>query len=303
MKNKIIVVMIAVLGLILLMFLPAVGEQQEDRIEVYTTVYPFELLTQEIGQDKVMVSNLYPVDSDVHSYEITAQDAKDIVDSDLVIYISEEDDKDIYDLSQTDTDDTVYVDLATDDTFIQNLDDDVLENGMLVNEHIWISPEKLMLVARVITDSLKEIDIQNSAYYEENYQSVIEKLSVIDEQYNSFASEQTKPLIITHDAYFYLAHDYGIDYSTLYGEHHDDEPSANKMISVVETIEQNNINSILVEQNDVNNTVMNEIAEQTGVQVEVINNMSSASSMEQFKEMDIYQLLEYNLEVMKESGL
>lgn len=45
-------------------------------------------MLEQIGQDNVEVSNVYPESVDRHSYEFTSKDLSEISDSDIVVYIS-----------------------------------------------------------------------------------------------------------------------------------------------------------------------------------------------------------------------
>lgn len=58
-----------------------------DQLTVYTTVYPPQYLTEQIGGKYVDVHSIYPPGSDAHSFEPTQKDMMKIADSDLFFYI------------------------------------------------------------------------------------------------------------------------------------------------------------------------------------------------------------------------
>ncbi|MBF2482690.1 zinc ABC transporter substrate-binding protein, partial [Listeria seeligeri] len=58
-----------------------------DKLTVYTTVYPLQYLTEQIGGKYVDVHSIYPPGSDAHSFEPTQKDMMKIADSDLFFYI------------------------------------------------------------------------------------------------------------------------------------------------------------------------------------------------------------------------
>ena len=60
----------------------------KNKMKVYTTVYAFQSLTQQIGGKYVDTQSIYPAGADLHSYEPTQKDMIDIAKSDLFVYSS-----------------------------------------------------------------------------------------------------------------------------------------------------------------------------------------------------------------------
>ncbi|WP_174734914.1 metal ABC transporter solute-binding protein, Zn/Mn family [Mesobacillus harenae] len=58
-----------------------------DSIEVYTTVYPLQYFTEQIGGDYVSVKTIYPPGADEHTFEPSQSDMIKLADSDLFIYV------------------------------------------------------------------------------------------------------------------------------------------------------------------------------------------------------------------------
>lgn len=65
-------------------------EEQQTQLEVYTTLYPLEYFTNEIGGEFVDVTSILPAGADAHTYEPTSRMMVDIAESDLFIYTSDE---------------------------------------------------------------------------------------------------------------------------------------------------------------------------------------------------------------------
>ncbi|CEG21519.1 High-affinity zinc uptake system protein ZnuA precursor [Planococcus massiliensis] len=60
---------------------------KDDKLSVYTTVYPLTYFTEQIGGDLVEVESIYPAGSNEHTYEPTQQDMISLAEADLVFYI------------------------------------------------------------------------------------------------------------------------------------------------------------------------------------------------------------------------
>ncbi|MFB1080336.1 metal ABC transporter solute-binding protein, Zn/Mn family [Jeotgalibacillus sp. JSM ZJ347] len=63
------------------------AENNEDALEVYTTVYPLQYFAEEIGGEHVSVETIYPPGSDEHTFEPSQRDMIDLAEGDVFFYI------------------------------------------------------------------------------------------------------------------------------------------------------------------------------------------------------------------------
>ncbi len=267
-------------------------EQDSEKLQIITTYYPYTLAVNEIGGQFVDSASIYPKDGDAHSYELTSKQAIDIQNADLVIISSAEEDAAIYDILKNRS-----------NLLILNDESDEHDEHSKADEHnhshSWLSPNQMIDSIELISDSLSQIDSENMQTYTDNTNSIITNLQQINESYISFANSQTKPIIATHDAYGSLYDDYGIEFVTLYGQHHDDEPTSKDIVDVIDLVNNSNINTIFVEQDDRDNKVMHQIADETGATIDTIFTLETDTSVKQFKTVE--QFYEYNLQMMEKS--
>ncbi|MFK4996622.1 metal ABC transporter substrate-binding protein [Bacillus sp. N9] len=59
----------------------------DTKLDVYTTVYPLQFITERIGGEHVEVKTVYPPGADEHTYEPTQRDMIKLADADLFLYI------------------------------------------------------------------------------------------------------------------------------------------------------------------------------------------------------------------------
>ncbi|XKE94519.1 zinc ABC transporter substrate-binding protein [Metaplanococcus flavidus] len=59
----------------------------EEKLNIYTTVYPLTYFTERIGGEHVNVQSIYPAGSNEHTFEPTQQDMITLADADAVFYI------------------------------------------------------------------------------------------------------------------------------------------------------------------------------------------------------------------------
>lgn len=273
---------------VLLVLLTGCGAQSTnvDKLNIVTTYYPYQLAASQIGGDYVNVSSIFPPDSEAHSYELTPKQSIEIQDADLVIITNPEEDSKIYNILED-----------RNNLLILDPDNNAGAQNDHSHSHEWMSPLEMIDSVNTITNSLEDLDPTNKLTYQANGGSLTSKLQTINEEYTTFGQEQTKPIIATHDAYESLTDDYGIEFSTLYGAHHDDEPTTKEILDTVDLINKQDINTIFVEQDDISNKVMHQIADEASVDVETMYTLETQSTLKDFKSVtDFY---EYNLEMMK----
>lgn len=260
------------LMLLLLVTLTGCGTTKKTS-DIYTTIYPIEFLTQEIVGDKLTVSSVYPPGSDIHSYELSTQDILNITNSDL--YIS---------LSQSTNGGTSEKDINT-----LNLYSD------LENEHVWLSPKQAKIMTDIIYKKMCIMYPEYKTEFELNYNDVISELNEIDKKYEKFALDQKSDIITSHEIFYWLSQDYKIQEIGLEGDDHHSEPSAREITQIVEYIKENNIEVIYAEQNDQNNALIKQIANDTNIEVLIIDNISSED-----KELgNYYDRLNTNIEILE----
>ncbi|MGD6844404.1 metal ABC transporter solute-binding protein, Zn/Mn family [Bacillus infantis] len=61
-------------------------ENTEEKLQVFTTIFPLEDFAKKIGGNKVEVKSIYPPNIDAHSYEPDIKTMTNIADADLFIY-------------------------------------------------------------------------------------------------------------------------------------------------------------------------------------------------------------------------
>lgn len=262
-----------------------------DKLNIVTTYYAYQLAASQLGGDFVDVTSIYPPDSDAHSYELSPKQSIALQDADLVIITNQEEDSKIYDILK-DRDNLLI--LESEEEHAAEADD---HDEVHSHSHNWLSPDDMSDNIETITERLVELDDGNKATYQSNFTALNTELQTINDEYEAFGTSQTKPIVATHDAYETLTDEYGIKFTTLYGQHHDDEPTTKDILNAVDLVNNNDINTIFVEQDDTTNKVMHQIADETSVDIETIFTLETESSIKSFESItDFYN---YNLEMMK----
>ena len=117
------------------------------------------------------------------------------------------------------------------------------------NAHAWMSVKLYRSQVATIASRLAEIDPDNSEAYLQNareYDQKLEKLQEMQEEIMELAAG--KNIIIFHEAYEYVASDYGMNVSYTMDLDEERQVSAGEVAEVIDEIRQNNVSIILAEE-------------------------------------------------------
>lgn len=85
------------------------------------------------------------------------------------------------------------------------------ENGSR-DPHIWLSPQRVIVMIKKIADELSELKPENKEKYQANASKYIEKLeNTILEIDTMLAQKENKKFIVYHPAFAYLADEFGLE--------------------------------------------------------------------------------------------
>jgi ABC-type Zn uptake system ZnuABC Zn-binding protein ZnuA len=136
--------------------------------------------------------------------------------------------------------------------------------------HMWQSPANAVKYVENVRDGLIEVDPAGAAIYRANAEAYVGKLKELDawaaEQVATIPAERRK-LVMTHDAFQYLADRYGIEVvGSIWGITTQDEPSAQEIGELVAKIRAAGVPAVFVE-TTVNPKLMEQIARDAGVRI------------------------------------
>lgn len=220
--------------------------------------YPLEFLASEIGGDEISVSSLAQPGAEPHDMELTAKQVGSISAASLVIY--EKGLQPAVDDAIANEDPHATLDVTTVTDLVEGYDDlghshegesdeehAEHEDESSLDLHIWLDPELMRKMADAVTDKLVEIDEKNAAAYEANNAQLQERLSGLDEAFETgLATCERTQIVTTHNAFGYLARAYGLEQIGIAGLT-GNEPSPQKLAEVEQYVKSNGVTTIFYE--------------------------------------------------------
>jgi len=110
------------------------------------------------------------------------------------------------------------------------------------NPHIWLSPAKLMLQAKVVLNTLINLDPKNKETYLNNYIRYINSLANIEK--NGFSKIKQKAFITFHPAFYHFAKDFNLKEIAIQKE--GKNPSFSYLAKIINLAKKNNIKSVII---------------------------------------------------------
>lgn len=283
----------------------AVTESQKPKAEglnVVTTTYILRDLTEEIAGDKATITCLIPKGQGVHGFEPSPKDMNRVNEADLFIYNGAGLESFTDRLKETAEGDATFVEASEgiellkgghhhhhDEDADHDHDHDAADHdheheGM--DPHVWMAPENAEEMAENICEALAAKDPDNAAYYKANYEKLSEKFGALDDSFeNVLAKAKHKDIVVSHEAYGYLAKEYGLNQIPIEGINSESEPDPKAMKAIVDEMKAKGIKTVFTEPNE-DDKIAQTVASEAGAEVKELDPMEYESDKNYFERME-----------------
>lgn len=165
-----------------------------------------------------------------------------------------------------------------------------------IDPHTWVSPKSAIVLAENVKSSLVAADPNNAADYETRFEALKEKLVKLDQEYTeALSAVSQKNMVVSHQAFGYLARDYGLNQIAIMGLSADAEPKAQDLLNIAKFVKENGVKYIFFEEL-VSDQLAKTLADEADVETLVLNPLEGLTK-EQEKDGETYiTLMERNLQ-------
>ena len=262
------------------------------KLEVIATVYPIQEFARWVGGDRVRVALLIPPGVEAHSWEPTPQDVMGLRQARLFLYNGAGLEP--------------WVTRLLNDTLAPPLrvvevtrGMDLIQKNGRPDPHVWLDPLLAAQEVETIKDALTQVDPQGASLYDANARTARSRLEALDQRLRErLASCQRRELVVSHDAFGYVAKRYGLTLITLAGLTPEVEPSPTQLAQVVKTARRANARTVFVE-SLVSPRLAETLAREVGAEVRVLNPIEGLTKQEARDRKDYWRLMEANLDALQ----
>ncbi len=270
------------------------SEKQE--LKVYTTVFPLYSMTKEIAGDTLEVESVYPKNVNMHNYEPSQKDILSYAKGDLFIYTNNELDPVAKKIDETIGNDVEVLEaFDNEDKFIKDEhhhdhDHEGEDHGHggehehgehehdhhhgEFDPHVWLDPELSIQMAEKIKNKLIELNPDEKATYEANYETLKADLEDLSKELDEATKDKSRDTVyISHESIGYLSNKYDFEQVGINGLN-DDEPSQKELTKMISDIKETKTPYILNEQN-VSSRLTDMVAKETDVEFLPFHNLEA----------------------------
>jgi zinc transport system substrate-binding protein len=285
------------------------------KINVVATIFPQYDFLRQIAGDKINLKMMLTPGAESHTFEPTPQDIKEINKADMFVYVGGDSDEWVD--SILDSVDKSKMKVVTLMDCVDLVPEEVVEgmtpekedsseenkDSVEYDEHVWTSPKNAMRIVQKLSDALCEIDPKNAQFYKQNTSEYLKKLGNLDQEFKDVVSNGKRKEIVVGDRFpfRYFVDEYGLTYYAAFpGCSADSEPSAATIAFLTDKVKQDKIPVVFhIELS--NEKVCNSICEATGAKSELLNAIHNVSKKDFQNGVTYLDLMEHNVEVLKEA--
>jgi zinc transport system substrate-binding protein len=245
-------------------------ESSDEGLSIYTSFYPIYDFTKRILKGHGTVTNITPVGSEPHDYELTSGN-----------------------LSCMEKADAIFVNGLNLEPWYSSLTSSLLDKTFTVSggiatrevegavdPHVWLNPVDAIAELKNIENQLIVLDPDNAADYEANYWDAATLFEALDQEFHIISeSFSNKYIVVSHAAFGYLCDRYGLTQVYVDGLSPEDEPSADDIAAIIAAVQEYHVTTIFYEEL-VSSEISEKIAEETGTVTEVLNPLEGLTAEE-----------------------
>ena len=294
----------------------AAGGGSSGTLSVQASFYPLQYVTERVGGDLVQVDSLTPAGAEPHDLELSPAAVDGLRTADAVVYLSGFQpavDDAVAQAAPEHALDAVHAGVEGEEAHSAEEHGAAEEShgGEAHSEeapagddghghggedpHFWLEPDRLAAVATEVAHELAEVDPDNAETYESNAEELATELAALDEEFAAgLATCERDTIVVSHDAYGYLADKYDLEQVAIAGLDPDTEPSPARLAEIGKVVEAEGVTTVFSE-SLVNPKVAETLAAEHGIETAVLDPVENQSD----ENADYQQVMRNNLEALR----
>jgi zinc transport system substrate-binding protein len=236
------------------------------KMPVVVAFYPLQYVTEQVGGDRVTVTNLVKPGAEPHDLELQPKQMSDLGNAKLVVYL-----RSFQPSVDTAVDDQAKG-KALDTATVQPLSDAPAGSDLHGKDpHIWLDPTRLAAVAEKVADRLATLDTAHAADFRSRAAALRTKLEALDKEYAAgLANCQRHEIVTSHAAFGYLAARYKLTQIPITGLSPEEEPTPQHLADVAAKAKETRTTTIFFE-TLVSPKVAETLAKEVGAKAQVLD--------------------------------
>ncbi|MDP2690496.1 MAG: zinc ABC transporter substrate-binding protein [Deltaproteobacteria bacterium] len=301
-KTVIIISLVLISVVILILFGNVTPHKGTEKQWVAASFYPLAHFAGMAGGEEVEVYNVTPAGAESHDFEPTPQDIKRVRSSRLFIYNGAGFDPWAEKLAASlEKSGVVTLNISERFDLLSHAEGegrdghDDHEEGA-TDPHIWLDPLLAVKEVEAVRDAMIKTEPAKEERFKENAGSYIKKLHELHESYEKGLKDcKKRDVIVSHNAFGYLARRYGLNIIPVTGLSPAEEPSPRRMGEIARLAREKEIEFIFFE-TLVSPKIAETIAREIGAKTLVLNPLEGLTEKEMDSGEDYISVMRKNLD-------
>lgn len=257
-------------------------------INIYTTNYPTEYITQRLYGDHATVSSIYPNGVNINEYKLTKKQIDDYSKGNLYIFNGLSETEKGYVTSFRKKNNNLKI---IDTTLYMEYENDISE--------LWLDPSNFLMMAQNIKKGFKEYI--NNYYLNEdinnNYTDLKLETSNLDAKIKQTVKNASNPVLVTSSSMFKYLEKYGL---TVYSLEENDSLTDKTIQDVKKLIKNKEISYIIVKEDEEVNDTIKSLIDNTDIKTLEWHTLSNITETQKNESQDYFTLMNENIDILKE---
>lgn len=253
------------------------GSASGNPLRVVAGFYPLAYAAEQVGGDAVEVINLTPPGGEAHDLELSPQQVAEIGEADLILYIPGFQPALDEAIEQVAPDRALNVTealalLPAEDHAQEEEADHADEGGhgsLDGDPHVWLNPLNMATIGDEIASRLTALD--SAGPFAAGSQAFTASMNTLNDEWAQGTAEcRSRDLVVSHEAFGYLAQQYDFAQIGIAGLTPDAEPSPARLAEVADLVRERGITTIYYE-TLVDPAVAETLAAETGATTAILD--------------------------------
>lgn len=291
-------------------------KKENGKLTIVATVFAEYDFLRNIAKDAVNLEMLLLPGADLHAFDPTPKDIMKVQNADLFVTIGGESDAwadKIIDSIDNDELKTVRlvdcVEKVVEEEIVEGMESEEQSHAAEeteekeFDEHVWTSPKNAIQIVESLCETLSEMDSANAGLYRTNADAYIEKLKALDGKFTEVTEGGKRKEIVVADRFpfRYFADAYDLKYYAAFpGCSTQTGASAETIAFLIEKVKEDDI-PVVFHMELSSETMCDTICDETGAKKAQLNAVHNISKQDFEKGIGYLELMEENVEVLREA--
>lgn len=261
-------------------------DKMED-INIATTIYPIEYVTNRLYGNNSKIKSIYPRDSISTTYEITKKQLKDYSEYDLFIYNGESEEREYATTMLNNNKNLKIIDAAYGLDATYSMSD------------IWLNPSNILMLGQNIKNELTEYISYRYLVEEIKDQYTLLKVDIteLETEIKKTADNSVNNQIIVADESLNFLEKYGFEVINLTNNNKEKESNISK---ARELLDSGELNYIFVMDHSKDYDIVNELKDSYNVEVLTLRTLDTITEKDEQNNDDYLSIMHSNVDLIKQ---